>query len=175
MDVKKTIKSTVVVVMFGLLIISFAFFGVNDVFTPVASDTVLKAGSRTVSAAEFKSEFDRRRNEMQEQAKRPVSLEEAVAQGLDTQLLQFMLGNEAIDAAIKKLGLHASPQMVAARLRESPAFFDQVTGKFDRKAYESVLADNGQTPKSFEKLVAEDITRLHFISAMTSGLRPPLS
>lgn len=175
MNVKKTIRSTLVVVLFGLLIISFAFFGVNDVFQPAASDTVLKVGSREVSSAEFKSEFDRRRNEMQEKAQRPVSVDEAVAQGLDTKLIQFMLGNEAIDAAITKLGLHASPEMVVARLRESPAFFDQVTGRFDPKAYESVLGENGLTPKIFEKKVAEDITRMHFISAMTTGLRPPLT
>ena len=175
MDVKKTIRSAVAVVLFSLLIISFAFFGVHDVFKPVASDTVLKVGSREISSAEFKNEFNRRRDEMQEKAQRPISVDEAVAQGLDTKLIQFMLGNEAIDAAITKLGLHASPEMVAAQLRESPAFFDQVTGRFDPKAYATVLGENGLTPKIFEKKVAEDITRLHFISAMTSGLRPPLT
>ena len=52
-------KSWVAAILIGLLILSFAVFGVGDVFKTRAQNEVVLAGSRSVSTAEFRAEFDR--------------------------------------------------------------------------------------------------------------------
>ena len=51
-------KSWIFTALMGLLIASFAFFGLRDVFTPVNDNNVIIAGKRTVSADEFKKDFE---------------------------------------------------------------------------------------------------------------------
>ena len=48
-----------VAAMAGLLIASFAVWGVRDVFRNQVSNSVIKAGSHEVSASDFKLIFDR--------------------------------------------------------------------------------------------------------------------
>jgi peptidyl-prolyl cis-trans isomerase D len=45
-------KSWVAAVLIGLLIVSFAVFGINDIFKNNFRDAVVQAGSRTTSSAE---------------------------------------------------------------------------------------------------------------------------
>ena len=52
--VRKFAKSWVAAVLIGLLVISFALFGINDVFKGGTSNYVVTAGSRKVSTADFK-------------------------------------------------------------------------------------------------------------------------
>ena len=52
-------KSPIAIVLFALLLVSFAVFGISDVFSGgVIRDSVVQAGSRSVSGAQFKSMFD---------------------------------------------------------------------------------------------------------------------
>ncbi|MDB5468123.1 MAG: rotamase family protein, partial [Phenylobacterium sp.] len=51
-------KSWVAAVLIGLLIVSFAVFGIRDVFRNSAPDAVITAGSRTITSTDFKREFD---------------------------------------------------------------------------------------------------------------------
>jgi peptidyl-prolyl cis-trans isomerase D len=74
-------KSWVAVVLLGLLIVSFAIFGITDVFQPTRGNWVVQAGSRTVSATEFKSVFDNYR-EQRPAGGTPDPGDAAVEQGL---------------------------------------------------------------------------------------------
>ena len=66
---RKFAKSWVAAVLIGLLVISFAIFGINDAFNGNYTDDVIKAGSRTVSGPDFRREFDNFRKGAEEQAK----------------------------------------------------------------------------------------------------------
>ena len=81
-------KSWVAALLIGLLIVSFAIFGVNDVFKGSFTNNVVEAGSRHVSGSDFRREFDNFRKSAEEQAKRPVTTEEAVQAGLDKRLME---------------------------------------------------------------------------------------
>ena len=76
--VRKFAKSWVAAVLIGLLVISFALFGINDVFKGGTSNYVVTAGSRKVSTADFKREFDNFRKNAEQQMGQPISVELAV-------------------------------------------------------------------------------------------------
>jgi peptidyl-prolyl cis-trans isomerase D len=166
-------KSWVAAVLIGLLIVSFAVFGIRDVFKGHVSDAVIVAGSRTVSSADFKREFDAYKGRLEQQVGQPIPLEVAVANGLDRRVLEGLAAREAFADLIQKIGVRASDKLIASEIAKIPAFFDQVTGRFDKVAYQRRLAENGLTPPRFEQVMRDEISQQQVASGMVAGMRTP--
>lgn len=176
MQVGKVVRNVVVVVLFGLLIISFAIFGVTgDVLKPVPKTAVAVAGNQQVSAAEYSKQFDRAREEAVEQIGRAMTVDEAIQQQVDRGLLQQMLDQSVLAAIYERMGVKVSPKVVASALRDIPAFFDPVTGRFDTKAYQDRIGQLGYADKRFQQVMSSGIAGDHFAQAMQSGVTAPLS
>ena len=166
-------KSWVAAVLIGLLVVSFAIFGVNDAFQGNYTNDVVKAGSRHVSGPDFRREFDNFRKGAEEQAKRPITIEEAVEAGLDRRLMEEIATRESFGEMLRKIGIHPSDRLMESELRKIPAFFDQVSGAFDKALYQQRLSENGLTPARFETLLRDQIAESHTAAAMVNGLRVP--
>lgn len=166
-------KSWVAAVLIGLLVVSFAIFGVNDAFQGNYTNDVVKAGSRHVSGTDFRREFDNFRKGAEEQTKRPISIEEAVEAGLDRRLMEEIATRESFGEMLRKIGVHPSDRLMESELRKIPAFFDQVSGAFDKALYQQRLNENGLTPARFETLLRDQIAESHTAAAMVNGLRVP--
>lgn len=166
-------KSWVAAVLIGLLVISFAIFGVNDAFKGNFTNDVVKAGSRHVSGPDFRREFDNFRKGAEEQTKRPISIEEAVQAGLDIRLMDEIATRESFGEMLRKIGVHPSDQLMESELRKIPAFFNPVSGAFDKALYQQRLGENGLNPARFETLLRDQIAESHTAAAMVNGLRVP--
>jgi peptidyl-prolyl cis-trans isomerase D len=109
-------KSWVAAVLMGVLIFAFAVWGIRkDVFTGHFTDAVVTAGSRTISAADFKKEFDRQKSAAEQQMGQPVSTEVAVANGLDGQVLQGLAGRESFLELLRRMGIQPSEAVSTRR------------------------------------------------------------
>jgi len=166
-------KSPYAAVLIGLLIISFAVFGARDMFRAKVSTDVITAGGRTVSPADFKKEFDGYKSQVEQRVGQPISPELAAANGLDRQVLQGVATREAFAALLTKIGLRPSDKQIADEIQKIPAFFDQVTGRFDKQSYLRKLADNGLTAASFDARVRDGITEQQIATGLVAGLRAP--
>ena len=173
--IRRFAKSWVATVLFGLLIVSFVVFGIGNrtAFQQRMSNAVITAGDREVTPAAYKSEFDRFKARVEQQVGQPISPEIAAANGLDRQVLQGLATNEAFSALLSKIGLRPSDKLVTAEIQKIPAFFDQVSGRFDEKSYKQKLGENGMTPAVFESRLRDDITQGHVGSGLVAGLRTP--
>ncbi len=166
-------KSWVAAVLIGLLIVSFAVFGIHDVFKGGVSNAVVTAGSRKVTEPDFKREFDNFRKGAEQQVGQPITNEMAAANGLDTRVLNEVATREAFGEMLSKIGIKPSDTLITRELQKIPAFFDQVSGRFDKALYASRLNENGLTPASFEKIMRDQVAESHLASAMANGLRVP--
>lgn len=167
---RKFSKSWLAVGLIVLLAAGFAVFGISDIFKrPVSMDVVAKAGDRDIKAPEFKAEFDRARQQAEEQAKRPVSVEEAVAAGFDQRVLNSVGSRLAVGEVVERLGIRVGKALFEKTLPQVPAFFDPITGKFDPKTYQEVLARNGLTPAQYQKDVTDQMAQEHVLRALTLG------
>lgn len=171
--VRKFAKSWVAAVLIGLLIVSFALFGINDAFKGGASNYVVTAGSRKVSTADFKREFDNFRKGAEQQVGQPITSEMAAANGLDTRVMNEVATREAFGEMLSKIGVKPSDSLITRELQKIPAFFDQVSGRFDKNLYAQRLRDNGLTPPAFEVIMRDQVAENHLASAMANGLRVP--
>jgi len=159
----------------GLLIVSFALWGIRDVFHGHISDAVITAGSRTVSSADFKREFDRQKAQYEQQAGQPIPNDVAAANGLDRQVLEGLATREAFAELMDRIGLKPSDKLVVGEIEKIPAFFDPVSGRFDKKSYQQRLAENGLTVATFEQEVRDDLAEQHFGAGLIGGLMTPRS
>lgn len=170
---RKFAKSWVAAVIIGLLVVSFAIFGINDVFKTNFSNDVVTAGPRHVSAADFKRDFDNFRKNAEQQVGQPVSVEVAVENGLDKRVMDEIASREAFGALLAKIGIRPSDKLLAAEIQKIPAFFDQVSGRFDKNLFQQRLGEAGLTPEKFDIVMRDEIAQSHVASAMVNGLRVP--
>jgi peptidyl-prolyl cis-trans isomerase D len=166
-------KSWVAAILMGLLIVSFAVWGIRDVFRGRISDSVIVAGSRVVSSAEYKKVFDQQKSRYEQQAGQPIPTEVAAANGLDRGVLEGLAGQYAYDELISKLGVRPSDKLVVSEIQKIPAFFDPVSGRFDKKSYQEMLGQNGLTVTAFEQQMRDQIAEQHFGTGLIGGLMTP--
>ncbi|CAN7347908.1 SurA N-terminal domain-containing protein [Phenylobacterium sp. LjRoot219] len=166
-------KSWVAAVLIGLLIVAFAVFGLQDVFGNKLGDSVIVAGSRKVSPAEFRREFESVRKRAEQEMGQPVTAEVAAANGLDRQVLQGLATREAFAELLHRMGIRPSDKEVVAQIAKIPAFFNPVSGKFDKALYQQRLAQNEMRPEQFEAMLRDEMAQQHLVSALTQALEVP--
>ena len=172
-------KSPFAVVLFGLLIVSFAVFGISDVFRHPPGKWVIAAGSRNMSPDDFKAQFENFRKQQQAQGQ-TITPDVAVQQGVDRKMLTQLSLQESLAELVRKMGVRPSDKLVGDTLREQLASlppgqrpFDPITGKFDPVMYQRLLAQNELTPARYEASLRDDIAQAHLFSAVASSLRAP--
>jgi peptidyl-prolyl cis-trans isomerase D len=166
-------KSWVAALLIGVLIVAFAVWGIRDVFRGRISDAVITAGSRTITSADFKREFDQQKSALEQQYGQPIPTELAAANGLDRQILEGLGTREAFAELLRRIGLQPSDKLVVSEIQKIPAFFDPVSGRFDKKAYAQRLADNGMTVPVFERLIRDELAQQQLAMGLASGLLVP--
>lgn len=166
-------KSWVAAVLIGLLIVSFAIFGINDVFTGTVGDQVIKAGSRVITSADFRREYDDYRKRLEQQTGQTITPEMAAANGLDRQVLNGLATREAFAELLSKIGIRPSDKLLVAEIQKIPAFFDPISGRFDRRTFEQRLGENGLTPEDFDRILRDQMAAQHWGSGVGEGLRAP--
>ncbi|WP_443747516.1 peptidyl-prolyl cis-trans isomerase [Asticcacaulis solisilvae] len=167
-------KSKVFTLLMGLLIASFAVFGLRDVFNGVGDNNVVTAGSRGISTAEFKTMFDRYKQQYpQEHNGQALSNEEFVAQKQHLQMLDQLAGQESLAAWFDKQGVIASAKLVVDQLSQIQAFVNPATGRFDKNTYHQVLMERQLDSKMVEGQIADEIVTQQFGHAAVAGLKSP--
>ncbi len=167
-------KSKVFTILMGLLIASFAVFGLKDVFTSVGTDNVVTAGKRGVSISEFKAIVDnQKRRYAQEHNGQTPTNDEIVAQGGHTMLLDQLAGQESMMAWFDKQGFVASAKSVVEHLSQNQVFVSPVTGRFDKGLYLKLLAQNQINRDQFEEEQKDQILQQQFGAAAFAGVKAP--
>jgi peptidyl-prolyl cis-trans isomerase D len=170
---RKFARSWVSAIIIGLLVISFGVFGLTDTFSGVAANSVAKVAKQGISENEYRNEFDRLLKRAKTETKRDVSIEEAVKEGLDSAVLERMVGDRAFAALTASLGLSVGTSVVQAEIAKIPGFQDPTTQRFSQQAYQMALQENNYTPQAFEASVRGDLARQALTLAASSGFRAP--
>lgn len=160
--------------LFGLLILSFMIVGSQmDVFSSLGAKNVVDAGNRHMTPARFRADFDRVRENLQEQAGRPVSTQDMVNENLHVRFLEGRTRELGFLSWAWDAGLRPGKALIVKKIREIPAFFNQVTGQFDQTLYEQTVMQRGATPAEIEQDFRDQAAVEHFGAALYAGARLP--
>lgn len=164
----------VVAVLFGLLIVSFAIWGVNDVFRGSPRTTVATVGGTDISAEQVRTAWQNDLQRITRQARRNVTAEQARALGLDRQVLARLITEASMDRRVTDLGLHVSDATVARGIMDDPSF-QGTNGRFDRAAFDDIIRSNGLSEAGFVRERRGLAARLQLAEAVSSDLPVPLA
>ena len=144
-----------------------------DVFANLGGRKVVSAGDRSVDDAQFRMDFDRVRGNVEEEAGRPVTVEQMVEENIHVQFLDSQTRRLGFLEWAWRAGIRPGQQLIVDQIREIPAFFNPITGAFDQTEYETALAQQNLTPVMIEQEFRDQYTTTHVGSALTAGVRLP--
>ncbi len=164
-------QTPVAKLLFGLLCVSFAIWGVADVFQGWGRGFVAKVGHTEISAEEFRRSYQNELDRISRQSNQRLSAEQGHAFGLDRQVLAQMIAGAAIEAHADQLGLAISDKTLAEGIQADPNF--QTDGKFNKQGFEGLLQQIGMSEQGFLNLRRKDELRGAIISALIKGQTVP--
>jgi peptidyl-prolyl cis-trans isomerase D len=163
---------TVMGAVMGLLALSFAIWGINDIFRGFGRSTVAKIGSTEIPIEEFRRVYNERVQQVSRQVGRPVTPEQANAVGLDRQVLSEMVAEAGLDQRIRQLHLSIPDSEIVQRIAADPTF-KSPTGSFDRLRFEQLIRSAGYTEQRFIAEQRRVMLRREIIDSLTGALPVP--
>ena len=169
--VRNALKSPIFVVIIGLMIVSFALWGVNDIFQSPGNSVTVVGGER-VTAFELSRDFERA-IQQQRQENPGYTQEQARADGLGDQVLNQLVLDAMLRSQARQLGISASDESVRNEILSYEAFVNPVTGSFDRVGYSNFLRSSGQRENQFENEIRNDLVLRQLTEGLFDGIRQP--
>lgn len=156
----------------GFLVISFAIWGIGDIFRGFGVSTVAKIGRTEITIDQFRQFYNDRLQQLGRQVGRPITADQARAAGLDQQLLGQLIAESALDERARQLGLGVSDAEIAQRIGEEPAFRGP-NGEFDQQRFLALVRQAGYTERSFINEQRRNVVRRQITSAITGEVAVP--
>jgi len=170
---RKSANSIFIKALLGLLILSFAAWGIGDIFNGRASSTaVATVGESEISTAEFRGEYARELQRMSQIFGQEISREQGQAMGIGNLLVSRLVQSALINESAKNLGLLITNDQILDEIRRTPDFFNDA-GQFDRNIFINILGRSGFSEDSYIARVRESMARLQFLGPIREGALVP--
>ena len=140
-------KAVMAAVM-GLLVVSFAIWGIGDIFRGFGLNSALKIGNTEISIEQFRQYYTERLQQLSRQVGRPITPDQARATGIDRQVLSQLVAETTLDQQAKALRLGIGNDEIASRITNDPSFRG-LNGLFDRTRFVEVIRQAGFTEGRF--------------------------
>ncbi|KPV39158.1 hypothetical protein AN478_12810 [Thiohalorhabdus denitrificans] len=152
---RRQAQGWIVKVLFGLIVLSFVFWGVGDYFSGNSSVTVATVGDQEITQRGLENRVRSERNRLRQVMGDRFSPDQIDPERLRRQVLQDLIRERLLELEAERLGLTASDQAVRLAIRGQPAF--QQGGEFSTSQYESILGRMGLGPSQYENRVRRDL------------------
>ncbi len=162
----------VMATIMGFLVISFAIWGIGDIFRGYGRNDVAKIGSSEISIEQFREYYNDRIQRISRQLGKPVSSDQARALGLDRQILGQMVAETTLDQQARDMRLGLSNAAIAQRI-QTDATFNGPDGKFSRQRFEDVIRNAGFTEARFVAEQRNVMLRRQIAQSVSGDMRVP--
>jgi peptidyl-prolyl cis-trans isomerase D len=159
-------------ILLGLIVVSFAVWGIGDVFRGFGTNKIAAVGRATIAPDQFRAAYQTAMQRYQRQTKIPLTNAQAHAIGLDVQTLGRLIAETALDVEASSLGLAISDETIADALRNDPSLKDS-TGAFSRDRFDQVLRDMGLSERGFVAEQRKTYLRQQIVASLADGLAAP--
>lgn len=150
--------SWVVKVLLLLLVVSFAIWGVGDIFFGGQQDpAVATVGDSEIPASELARAFDRAVSNLQRQLGGEIDRQRAIQLGVMQQALQGLVGQRLLDLGAQEMGLTVADDTLRQMIVDNPMF--QSAGQFDRSRFDQLLRASGLTEDGYLAGLRQEVVR----------------
>jgi peptidyl-prolyl cis-trans isomerase D len=162
----------IMAVIMGGLVVSFAIWGIGDIFRGFGANSVAKIGGTEISIPQFQQFYNDKLQQYGRQLGRVVTPDQARALGLDRQLLGQIVAETTLDEQAKTLRLGLSDPDIAQRITSDPSFFG-LNGQFDRARFEQVIRNAGYSESRFVDEQRRVLLRRQIAQTISGELKVP--
>jgi len=143
-------------IVFAIIVLPFALWGV-DSYTRSgnAADAVATVNSSKISQQEFGNALRQQQDRLRQQLGKNFDPAMLDSPEMKRAVLENLVSQRLMLLSAKDERLVVTDEQVASMIGGIEAF--QEGGKFDRKRYEAVLANQGKSPIAFEESLREDM------------------
>ncbi|MBW8310210.1 MAG: SurA N-terminal domain-containing protein [Candidatus Paracaedibacteraceae bacterium] len=160
-------------ILFGLLVASFAFFGVGDMLhSYTAMQPVAKVGGISISQEEFLHSYQKIITRLQTVAKGKLKPDDIRNLGVEKRVIDDLVNNAVLDNEIRRLGLMVSNTALQDFIKSVPAFQNQ-QGQFDRNQFRYLLYNNEMSEAGFIQQSRESLLKQQLVGTLSSGIHLP--
>ena len=162
-----------VYILFVLLILSFAAWGVGDIFYRAPPDSIVaKVGHQVIGEATYIRRLRDLVFARSQSSGRRLDAAAIRSEGLDRQVLRNLVAQATLDQETQRLNLIASPDQLREAIRTIPAFQDEA-GLFDRRRLANFLRREGLEEEDFQDTLQQDILRNQLVQTLMGAARAP--
>src|SRR3954452_9400819 len=163
---------TLLAIVMGFIVVSFAIWGIGDIFRGFGTSKLAQVGSIDISSQEYRAAYQHELQRIQRQARRAVTNDEARAIGLDREVLSRLVSQAALDQKARQLGLAMAEEDLAKAILNDPSFKGP-NGQFDRNRFANALRDFGYSERTFANERRQDYLRQEILQAVAGNLVVP--
>ena len=169
---RKQAGSWVVKALLLLLVLSFAVWGIGDVFFGgLQNPAVATVGDAEVSSDELARSFNQSVRSLQQRFGPQFDREQAVQLGIMQQALQELVGQRLLDLRTREMDLTVADSTLRNLVTADPVF--QIAGRFDRSRFEQLLLANGLTEEGYLASLRQDVVRGTLTDGVTAAVTVP--
>ena len=160
--IRDQVKGWIAVVIFTIMIVPFAFWGINYYFDQSGGVIAIEVNGDEITLAEYQRAYQDMRQQWQSMSGAPVSeeLEPLIKQRVTEDLVQ----TELLKQAREKAGLYVGEQEVWQVIRQIPSFNDD--SGFNMSLFEIAANRSGLTPAGFLAGIKQDMAIEQMRNAM---------
>jgi peptidyl-prolyl cis-trans isomerase D len=166
-------KAVMAAVM-GLLVVSFAIWGIGDIFRGFGLNSALKIGNTEISIEQFRQYYTERLQQLSRQVGRPITPDQARATGIDRQVLSQLVAETTLDEQAKALRLGIGNDEIASRITNDPSFRG-LNGQFDRTRFVEIIRQAGFTEGRFVEEQRRVILRRQIALSIGGEINVPVT
>lgn len=159
-------------VVMGVLILSFAVWGIADIFKGFGQSTLATIGKTEISTEQFRQIYTEKLQQLGRQFGRPLTMDQARAFGLDRQVLQQTIAEAALDEEARRMGLGQSDAEIMRMIYSDPNFRG-VAGNFDPARFQATIRQFGFTEQRYVAEQRRVSLRRQIAGTVSAGLEPP--
>ena len=155
-----SIKNISTKILIALIALSFAVWGIGDIFTGSSNPTIATVGKSKIKLNDFNLEYQAIIENLRRSSEEPISEEIIKTLGIHNSVLNNMINNEYINLISKGLGISSSENFLRSSILKNKNFHDQL-GVFNQDYFKYFLNRNNISEKELiiisEKALINDI------------------
>ncbi len=159
-------------ILLGLLMISFAFWGVSGVFSGIGQGTLATVGDVEITTQRFQTALRSELAILSTRLGRRISQEQARAFGLEQRVLSRLMGGAAVDNHAADLNLGISSDTIVTSIMNDRNFKGS-DGKFSPIAFDQALRQLDMDRVRFISIQRREKVEQQLTGTLVGSLVPP--
>lgn len=167
LNIRKNIQGTMAKIIIGLIVATFALFGVESILTSGGISYVAEVNGEGIAPSELQQQVNQQKRRLlmsMGQNIDPAMLDDQVLAG---PALEFMIQKKLLLQEADAYGLAVADSTLGNIIGSMDAF--KVDGRFDEARYRMLLAEQGYTPGSFQQSLREDLLTTQVRAGITAS------